>query len=135
MYDTTNPDWAPSLHLGYTVSQTPSQERYERTVQREKRRRIDSTGDDLPTGVACQTDYVETISTGCQTDDDFMNEYTRLKSENENLKNENECLTMKLAMAEETVLSCEHLKNNDDLLKFYTGIFMFNMYVNQTLYL
>ena len=122
------PDWAPSLHLGYAVSQTPSQERYERTVQQEKRRRIDSTDDDLPTGVACQTDYVEIVSTGCQTDDDFMNEYTRLKSENENLKKENECLTMKLAMTEETVLSCECLKDNDDLLKFYTGI------VNQTPY-
>ena len=80
---------------------------------------------------------METVSTGCQTDDDFMNEYiyTRLKSENENLKNKNECLTMKLAMAEETVLSCEHLKDNDDLLKFYTGILTFNMYFNQTPYL
>ena len=46
-----------------------------------------------------------------------MNEYTRLKSKNENLKNENECLTMKLAMVEETMLSCERLKDNDHLLK------------------
>lgn len=134
MYDTTNPDWAPSLHLGYSASQTPSQERYERAVLREKRRRIESAGDDdLPTGVGCQTDYVETVSTACQTDDDFMNEYTRLKSENETLKNEKESLTMKLAMVEETVLSCDRLKDNDDLLKFYTGTFKlkFCMHVNR----
>ena len=42
---------------------------------------------------------------------------------------------MKLAMADGIVLSCERLKDNDDLLKFYTGILMFNMHVNQTPYL
>ena len=62
-----------------------------------------------------------------------MNEYTRLKSENEILKNEKESLTMKLAMVEETVLSCDRLKDNDDLLKFYTGTFKlkFCMHVNR----
>ena len=39
-----------------------------------------------------------------------MNEYTRLKSENEILKNEKECCSMKLAMLEETMLSCDRLK-------------------------
>ena len=40
---------------------------------------------------------------------------------------------MKLAMVEETVLSCDHLKDNDDLLKFYTGTFKlkFCMHVNR----
>jgi len=110
------------LDLGYTLSQTLSQIRYERTVQRDKRRRIESTGDDdISTGVTCQTDHVETVNTGCQTDDDFMKEYSRLKSENEILKSEKECLTMKLAEVEETVLSCKCLEDNEDLLKFYTG--------------
>ena len=114
------------MDLGYTLSQTLSQIRYERTVQRDKRRRIESTGDDdVSTGVACQTDHVETVNTGCQTDDDFMKEYSRLKSENEILKSEKECLTMKLAEVEETVLSCKRLEDNEDLLKFYTGTYSF----------
>lgn len=73
---------------------------------REKTNDWKYTNDDICTGVACETDLVETASIGCQTDDDFMKEYSRLKSENEILKKGKECLTMKLAKVEETVLSC-----------------------------
>ena len=40
---------------------------------------------------------------------------------------------MKLAMVEDTVLSCDCLKDNDNLLKIYTGTFMlkFCMHVNR----
>ena len=79
---------------------------------KDERSRIQVMITQLPTAVGYQTDYVETISTAyqLQTDNDFTNDYTRLKSENEILKNEKECCSMKLAMVEETMLSCDHLK-------------------------
>ncbi|KAH7979169.1 hypothetical protein HPB49_008551 [Dermacentor silvarum] len=37
-FDSTNPDWAPSLHLGYSIRQTDA-DRYERSEQRRQRKR------------------------------------------------------------------------------------------------
>ena len=37
MYDDTNPDWTPSLHLGYDVA-VPDEARYNRLQQRNTRR-------------------------------------------------------------------------------------------------
>ncbi|XP_049520628.1 uncharacterized protein LOC125944308 [Dermacentor silvarum] len=38
LFDSTNPDWAPSLHLGYSIKQADA-DRYERSEQRRQRKR------------------------------------------------------------------------------------------------
>ena len=37
LYDTTNPDWVPSVNMGYASYHGPDQERYKRAEQRAKR--------------------------------------------------------------------------------------------------
>jgi len=48
-------------------------------------------------------------------------ENSSLKLENQSLKAENEKLKFKLELLEQTTLTGERLKGNDNLLKFYTG--------------
>ncbi|KAH7945743.1 hypothetical protein HPB49_015129 [Dermacentor silvarum] len=44
LFDSTNPDWAPSLHLGYSVRQADA-DRYERSeLRRQRKRRQRKTG-------------------------------------------------------------------------------------------
>ena len=81
LYDSTNPDWVPSLKMGYETSHTPDQERYTRLCLR-KKRKIDAVEDeDLETGVACQADiHVDVVDAVCQTDLDMF-EVTRMEKE------------------------------------------------------
>ena len=98
MYDTTNPDWVPSLKMGYETYHAPDQERYAR-LQLRKKRKIDAAEDaadeDLETGVACQTDiHVDVVDVACQTDIGMFDvarmeaELQQLKEDNQHLQNE-----------------------------------------------
>ena len=62
MYDSTNPDWVPSLKMGYETLNTQDQERYAR-LQLRKKRKVDVTEDatveEVETGIACQMDVVD----------------------------------------------------------------------------
>ena len=122
LYDTTNPDWIPSVNMGYTSYHGPDQERYKRAEQRAKKRRITPETSDSETMAStfCET-ATETKDRECQTDDIFMNEYKNLKSTNDSLRKENTELKLKVKYLEQKVLSIEHLKQSDHLLKFYTG--------------
>ena len=89
LYDTTNPDWIPSVNMGYTSYHGPDQERYKRAEQRAKKRRITPETSDSETMAStfCET-ATETKDRECQTDDIFMNEYKNLKSTNDSLRKE-----------------------------------------------
>ena len=113
------------MHLGYTCS-VPDESRHARLQQRNLRKRSAEDCDyvkDEETGVGCQTETVETVSTFCQTDKELTvlqgKQLVELKTENAMLHKEVEelkckkevCFTEKYLMKEE----------NQSVLKFYTG--------------
>jgi len=77
LYNTTNPDWVPSLKMGYEPDHTPDPERYTQLRLREKRK-IDAAEDaaddnGMETGVVCQTDmHLDMVDGTCQTDVDMF---------------------------------------------------------------
>ena len=131
LYDCNNPDWVPSLKLGYERSQAPDQERYTRLQVRNKRRKVSTVDctttvedEDTETGVACQTDTVDSIDVACQTDVDAF-ELARMHAELQQLREDNQCLRTETSKAKQQVerasFSVESLKNDEQKLKFYTG--------------
>ena len=129
MYDSTNPDWVPSLKMGYETYHTPDQERYTR-LQLRKKRKMDAAEDaadheDLETGVACQTDiHVNMVDVTCQTDVGMF-EVTRMEAELQQLKKDNQRLQTETSeakqQAERASFCVESLQNDEQKLKFYTG--------------
>ena len=129
MYDTTNPDWVPSLKMGYEPDHTPDQECYTR-LQLRKKRKIDAAkdaadDDGLETGVACQTDmHLDMVDGTCQTDVDMF-EVSRMEEELQRLKADNQRLQTEASeakrQAERASFCVEPLRNDEQKLKFYTG--------------
>lgn len=126
MYDSTNPDWVPSLEMGYETYHVPDQERYTR-LQLRKKRKMDATEDDedLETGVACQTAIpVDMVDVTCQTDIGLF-EVTRMEAELQQLKKDNQRLQAEASeakqQAERASFCVESLQNDEQKLKFYTG--------------
>ena len=87
LYDTTNPDWVPSLRMGHTISQAPSQDRYNRAERRRKRKRLASDTEE------CRNDSISSEPKTCslqlqfesssgQTDDGFTQS---VQSENQSI--------------------------------------------------
>ena len=122
--------------MGYTPSNTPDQVRYDRLMERKKRRLdVDSSsatdgGDavDVDTGVACQA-TVDMMESTCQTNespditgelDKVKEEYTLIQQKYKKVKEEYEHLQYKY---ERTSLSEESLRGNEQKLKFYTGMY------------
>ena len=109
MYNTTNPDWVPSLKMGYEPDHTPDPERYTQLQLRKKRlMQPKNAADDngLETGVACQTDmHLDMVDGTCQTDVDMFEvsrmeeELQRLKADNQHLQTEtSEAKAIKISM-------------------------------------
>ena len=122
LYETTDPEWVPTLHMGHKVS-IPDQERHKRAEKRAKRKRVASDSGDVGNASSEVAAAVvrETKNNGNQTDDAFMLEYLQLQRDNDRLRKENDELKMKILHLEKTHISSEHLQRSDHLLKFYTG--------------
>lgn len=121
VYDTNNPDWAPSVNMGYECS-TSSQasSRYQRLKQRQKQTAsaplLESNSlciEETTPGIACQTDL-----TGIVLDD----RENLIKS----LEHDNMILRQDLIKAKESnstnTISPEVFQKRNDLVKFYTGL-------------
>ena len=124
----------PSQKMGYEISDPPDLERYSRLEERRrKRRRVDisvssSCGgtssadvnmceeDGQTREVSCQTEpeRTTTVDVACQTDMDFE-EMRRTEQDHNQLQ-------IKITLYEKVTLSEEALKNNEQKLKFYTGM-------------
>ena len=128
LYETTNPDWVPTLHMGHKVT-VPDQERHKRAEERAKRKRVVSevyTSTKSKVAAVAIEAPIQTI--GCQTEPAFMLEYMQLQTDNDRLRKENDKLIkqndelrMKVAYLERTRVSSENLQRSDHILKFYTG--------------
>lgn len=144
LFDETNPDWIPSLKLGYNDKRnvTADYMRYQRlerrkernqdvVVERVKRPRLEensehqlSADDDL---VSCVAGHL-VQSVGCQTDitKDLEKEAEELRAEVEMLQKDNQELRNEImglkARCIQSSPSLEDFKENSQLLKFYTGI-------------
>ena len=131
LYDDTNPDWIPTLKLGWDTEE-PDMARYHRAEQR-KRRIVEICEAEVEeeNEPQCSNSAI-LFDADCQTDDcnwllakeeeiyAYKLEVTKLKEENYALQKEIEGLKKKL---NSTTISPEGLKDDDHKLKFYTGHF------------
>ena len=136
MYAEINPDWAPSLNLGY-VAALPNESRFVRLQEQNSRKRpneccSDELNDCKGNGIVCQRDItkatVETAEAACQMDKDLRELTVLQRKEFNELKVENSKLTKKLAdlkSRNENNFSEEFLKKEENkrILKFYTGMY------------
>ena len=80
--------------------------------------------DEEETGVACQTETMETLSTSCQTDKELTvlqgKQLIELKSENAKLNKEIEELKVKCRKQDNFTEEFLKLEENQSVLKFYT---------------
>ncbi|KAL5005852.1 hypothetical protein ScPMuIL_017010 [Solemya velum] len=134
LYDTNNPDWAPSLLLGYGTSSptTPASQksRYERSIIRSGKKQLYSTATTLidfhnqtiaehhaencsDSGISCQTDM------GGVDIDEREKYITVLNTEIQNLRTEVMDLRNKITNFS---LSPDSFQNNEEKVKFYTGL-------------
>ena len=129
LYDSTNPDWAPSLQLGHNkvtdVAAARDTDRHQRVLGR-KRKKLDIDAasvlvelqDAAPeiaetateTGMASQTELHSTTIAAMQT------EIQQLLSENLRLKTDLQ------VSIEKTKLERDFFKENDEKVKYYTGL-------------
>lgn len=131
LYDTQNPDWAPTQKMGYKVSQ-PDVGRYSRLEERRKRRKVESSSESCGAAneeIFSSCSNSETLSpamgkdlvvdAATQTDEDcVLDELHRVKHECVHLQK-------RVTMYEKMTLSEESLKHNEQKLKFYTGMCVF----------
>ena len=128
LYDDTNPDWSPSINLGYDAA-VPDDLRYNTLRQRNARRvsnAIESEDESMETGVACQTEKVESCNAESQTEKELTELTITQRKELLEIKKENSCLKEKLEKkASRDIFSEEFLMNekNQHILKFYTGTY------------
>ena len=66
LYETTNPDWVPTLHMGHKVT-VPDLERHKRAEERAKRKRVVSKVCTTKSKVAAVAIKAPTKTIGCQT--------------------------------------------------------------------
>ena len=132
LYDDTNPDWAPSVQLGYDFA-VPDSDRYDRRKQRsrvseEHSQSIETATESTESGpteleTACQS-ALEPLPSNCEEcqaenelTTDERKEFLRLKKENEVLKLEVEKLRSESTFTEEFLSN----EKNQGTLKFFTG--------------
>ena len=139
LFDETNPDWVPSLRMGYEdncSAQESSCVRYQRLEERRKRKRdLDAAeeakrqreegeSEDLVSGVTCQTDESMTdLEAQAQS---LEKQVQELRAELEITRKDNQAMRSEVrnwkSLNAQLTLSPDILKDNPQLLKFYTGI-------------
>ena len=144
LYDVTNPDWAPTLNLGYDAvddhTTRASTERYERAI---KRRKVICDGDNVQvddyerplmtddehgndddeSGTAVQTELTFGLGLGTTTPQElqtYQETIKELQSELEKVKKEN--TDLRKAMVIEHTMRESDLVNDDKKVLYYTGL-------------
>ncbi len=134
VYDLNNPDWAPSVNLGYESSESrQASRRYQRLKERNKSAASTSSkesnlsyDDDSVPGIACQTELTGSVpGIACQTEltGVMIDDREKLIK---SLQHDNMILRQDLIQAKEdnstNAISLEAFQKKDDLVKFYTGL-------------
>ena len=120
LFDVSNPDWAPTLNLGYSfgLGET-SKERYERRMARKRQHVETENEEDSPP--AAQNDNVVAVQTLLHS-----NDLTTLQSEAKKMKDENMILKAKVQMlkneVEELTLNEKYFRDDDKKVLYYTGL-------------
>ncbi|WAR19585.1 hypothetical protein MAR_001423 [Mya arenaria] len=123
LYDRENPDWAPSINLGSTAS-TPSPlvatGRFAR--RRARSEKCEAARVLLSIGESCEPSLEEEAGTSSQTDlsslviDSVFNELAHVKKENDSFREQ---------LKTQTPYCIEFFKENDDKVKYFTGLTSF----------
>ena len=135
LYDRSNPDWVPTLHMGYSVgecSSTRSVERYSRSAERARKRSLPQVGDDpssdaedVVPGVGIQTE-ISCYSVNLSDALEERKQIPRLNDEIKRLKEENAVLSQgNKHLKEEFVtllLTEESFGKEDEKVLYYTGL-------------
>ena len=70
MYDCTNPDWVPTMNMGYSLQQ-PDEAWYTCSLNRKRNYEVgneDDENSDAVNDAESQIDYKQTVDVECQTD-------------------------------------------------------------------
>lgn len=126
MYDRDNPDWVPTVNMGVLrqlTSPEMANDRFQRRKDRNKKLETAKTLLSFSQPAESTTDSMETNEqengTACQTDmsgaslDAMKNEISYLQNQNEELKQQ---------VKKESPYSMESLRNNDEKVKYLTGL-------------
>ena len=132
LYDTGNPDWAPSLKLGYASERVPSADRSERAerrasqkFQREAEVTSSHEGTEETLGVETQTDMSAIEVEEMHQEISALKE--ELRTSRENSKKEMKLLRDEIArlttiLNEQSTLEIHGFQHNDEKTRFYTGL-------------
>ena len=135
LYDRSNPDWVPTLHMGYSVgecSSTRSVERYSRSAERARKRSLPQVGDDPSSdaedavpGVGIQTE-ISCYSVNLSDALEERKQIPRLNDEIKQLKEENAVLSQGNKHLKEEfgtlLLTEESFGKEDEKVLYYTGL-------------
>ncbi|XP_052264175.1 uncharacterized protein LOC127871688 [Dreissena polymorpha] len=136
LFDRDSPDWAPSVNMGCQAPSTPAPkvaaERFERRKKRAETARSlvqdlsDNNTPELPPDV--NLDSAKNVQTDMLTSDveSLEQENKRLKLENENLKT---------SIRNASMFSQETLKDNDERVRYFTGLSCFAILMSLYKYL
>lgn len=153
LYPMDDPDWAPSLKLGYDTDTDTQQttERYDRAVNRRFKRMVtrmlesDDETDEMDCNLIEEAiespithSSVQTDITFAQVDEDFEN-ITSLKKEIHDLRKENETLketvTHLQLVLQESTMNEASFKGNDQKVLFYTGLSTWSLFMTLFTYI
>lgn len=125
LYDQDNPDWVPTVNMGFKQLSTPdvANGRYQRRIDRSRKadaaqtllsfsQLVEADGDEenitpQEDGTASQTDMTS------KTIDSMQNEINYLQDQNEDLKQQ---------LRRDSPYSMESLRDNDEKVKYFTGL-------------
>lgn len=121
LFDHSNPDWTPSVHMGYEMK-SGDVDRYHRI----KKRKL-YTSSSLEVGDECLDD-TEEHSTGNTTEAEvgYVDASSQTDDYVASLEMDNTSLRTELLQVRKTLggtsISIKHFKENDEMVKFYTGL-------------
>lgn len=110
--------------MGYSLQQ-PDEARYTRLVNRKRKYEEDNEDDENSDAVddaESQIDYKQTVDVECQTDKELEELTILQRKEFLQLKKEHQELQQSYLLQSKMILTEDLLKENDDILKFYTGL-------------
>ena len=138
LYDEANPDWAPSLKLGYERESETSMGRYDRAVVRTSRKRPAPESDDdhdpgpssnpepedcfygTPVQTDMRSDDIGILLRDCEALELYLEE-EREKMEEERKRMQKQMIDVECKLIELT-LNKDSFKDKDDKVLYYTGL-------------
>lgn len=124
LYNSTSPDWIPSLSLGHNQAQQVDASRHIRTAERNAKRKKPQEGEFCAASKDTEGSNDNSQVTVSTTTEEGVVGNELVCNKLKKAKEELCALTVELAKAKKELAACneEGFKNNDDKVCFYTGL-------------